>query len=86
MIDHIAHLAGFDWASVATQKLVSPARLPVDHEALRETHVAGIGAESVSDASMFHDGLLERAVIAFLSIISLLDVASHHSLAWIQGL
>jgi len=39
MADYLAHLALFDWASMAKQDLVSPASLFIDHAALREAHV-----------------------------------------------
>ena len=52
MVDHVAHLARLDVATEAAQKLVgAPCRL-VDHEGLREAHVAGVRAEPVPDAPL----------------------------------
>lgn len=57
MIDHIAHLAGFYWASEALQELIGPACCLVNYEALSEAHVAGVGTESIPVAA-FRDGFL----------------------------
>ena len=61
MVKHVANLARPNIALQATQKLICAACCLVDHETLREAHVAGVRAESVSDSASFDDSFMERA-------------------------
>ena len=67
VVHHVAHLARLDVATQAAQKLVRPARFLVYHKGLREAHVAGVGAKSISDAAL-HDRLSERSLPLFALI------------------
>ena len=85
VVDHVAHLARFDVAAEAAQKLIGAPRRLVDHEALAEAHVAGIWAKPVPDAT-FDYALLERTLHRISILVSLRLCCSHRKayISWLS--
>ena len=76
MVDHVAHLARFEVASVTAQKLVCSASCLVNHKALGEAHVARVRAEPIPHTALGNN-FLERSLLSVkATLVSIESVIS----------